>query len=407
MRLLVHDYSGHPFQVELSRWLAAQGHRVRHVYSAAVETPRGPLTPKAGDPAGFDIMALAEGRHLAKYSPLRRLTQEGRYARDLAHTIQVFAPDAVLCGNCNPLIQIAAAKASHRSGAGFVYWLQDIYAHALRDAVGRSWRLLAPLAHRLGHAVEAYALSRSDNIVAISPPFATYAETTGLPSARVTTIPNWAPPLAKPADDGAAWRAAHGLAGRRFLFVYAGTLGLKHDPERLAALARHFRADPEVAVVVASQGPGRKYLEQIKASESLTNLTLLDFQPYDTLPAMLRAADVLLALLSPAAGGYAVPSKVLTALRAGRPVLASLPPDNLAATTLRDSSAGLLVAPDDAAAWRTHAEDLRTDPDLRARLGAAGESFAASAFDMARIGPRFDAVLRRAAASLAPAARIG
>jgi hypothetical protein len=33
MRILISDYSGHPFQVQLSRELARRGHGVTHSYS--------------------------------------------------------------------------------------------------------------------------------------------------------------------------------------------------------------------------------------------------------------------------------------------------------------------------------------------------------------------------------------
>lgn len=41
MRLLVHDYSGHPHQVQLSRELAKRGHEVLHLYAGFLQTPRG------------------------------------------------------------------------------------------------------------------------------------------------------------------------------------------------------------------------------------------------------------------------------------------------------------------------------------------------------------------------------
>ena len=41
-------------------------------------------------------------------------------------------------------------------------------------------------------------------------------------------------------------------------------------------------------------------------------VTLLPFQPYDSLPDMLGAADVAIALLEPEAGIFSVPSKVLS-----------------------------------------------------------------------------------------------
>ena len=54
-RILVHDYSGHPFQVQLSRSLAARGHVVLHLHSSKFQTPKGPLQRRADDPASLLI----------------------------------------------------------------------------------------------------------------------------------------------------------------------------------------------------------------------------------------------------------------------------------------------------------------------------------------------------------------
>ena len=44
MHVLTHDFAGHPFQVELSRALAARGHRVTHAYCPSLDTtPRAAL----------------------------------------------------------------------------------------------------------------------------------------------------------------------------------------------------------------------------------------------------------------------------------------------------------------------------------------------------------------------------
>src|SRR5450631_3453912 len=48
-RILLNDYCGHPFQVELSRELARRGHEVLHVYSADDQTPKGDLLPHRTD----------------------------------------------------------------------------------------------------------------------------------------------------------------------------------------------------------------------------------------------------------------------------------------------------------------------------------------------------------------------
>ena len=43
MRIVMHDYSGHAFLAELSRWLADKEHEVLHLYSKDIESPCGRL----------------------------------------------------------------------------------------------------------------------------------------------------------------------------------------------------------------------------------------------------------------------------------------------------------------------------------------------------------------------------
>ena len=113
-------------------------------------------------------------------------------------------------------------------------------------------------------------------------------------------IENWAPLGDLPErhrDNG--WRAEHGL-GDRFVFLYTGTLGLKHRPELLYRLAEQ-RAD-DAEVVVISEGMGEQRLREMLRDRPLPNLRLLPFQPMDRYPDILGSADVLVALLEPTAG---------------------------------------------------------------------------------------------------------
>ena len=108
---------------------------------------------------------------------------------------------------------------------------------------------------------------------------------------------------------------------------------------------------------------------------------------------MLGAGDILVVILEREAGRFAVPSKVLSYLCAGRPLLAALPPDNLAAKVVESTGAGVLVEPDDAEGLIAGARRLLEDDALRAQLGANGRAYAERTFDIAAIGDRFEEVL--------------
>src|SRR3954470_2393054 len=105
MRLVVHDYSGHPGQVHLSRELARRGHHVEHQFCASYTTGRGATERRAGDPECFSVRALEVGDEFARYSPILRLQQELKYARIAARAVLDAQPDVAVLSNV-PLLSL-------------------------------------------------------------------------------------------------------------------------------------------------------------------------------------------------------------------------------------------------------------------------------------------------------------
>ncbi|HYE50099.1 MAG TPA: glycosyltransferase family 4 protein [Azospirillaceae bacterium] len=397
-RILVHDYAGHPFQVQLSRWLAGRGHAVLHLFSGDVETPRGALARRADDPAGFAVEPVSLGRPFAKYDLARRWLQERAFGTALARRAASFRPDVVLSANAPPAVQARLAAALRTGGVPLVCWVQDIFTLGVDAALRGKPAPVRSLARGLVRRLEFGAMRRAAGIVAISEDFVPILEAHGISPGGVPVeiIENWAPlGEIRPVGRDNPWSRAHGLDGR-FVFLTAGTLGLKHNPGHLAALARAFRDDPEVRVVVVSQGVGRARLEEERRRDGLDNLVLLDFQPFERLPEVLATADVAVVLLEDYAGSLSVPSRVYSHFCAGRPLLASVPRANLARRLVEREGAGLCADPGDVEGFVAAARRLRADPALRARMAEAQRRYAAGAFDIDRIGPRFESVLARA-----------
>ena len=188
------------------------------------------------------------------------------------------------------------------------------------------------------------------------------------------------------------WSRAHGLADRLCL-LYSGTLAMKHNPELLLGIAERFRDRDDVRVVVISEGRGADWLRQMKQEKSLENLLVLDFQPFEQFPSVLASADVLVSILEPDAGVFSVPSKVLTYLCAGRPVLLAVPSENLAARIVVGNEAGRLASPSDVPGFSDAAASLLADEPLRARLGQNARRYAESHFDIEAIANRFDEII--------------
>lgn len=390
MRIVVSDYSGHPFQVQLSRELARRGHQVRHLHFAGFQTPKGNLQRQPGDPDGFSLGAVTLDAPFAKGSFIRRRSQEIAVGRLIGAEIAAFAPDAVISSNAPLDCQRMIQAATRQSGARFTFWLQDVYSAAIGEVLGRKLPLAGPAIGAWYRWLEGRLLRRSDAVVAIAEAFRAPLATWGVDPARISVIENWAPldeiPVL-PRDN--PWALAH-FAPDRLRFVYSGTLGYKHNPHWLLALAR---ALPAVDVVVFSEGEVAAGLMRQGAAEGLENLAVRPWVPFADLPAMLAGADVAIAFIEPGAGSYSVPSKILTYLAAGRPVLAAMPPGNLAARLITRNDAGSVAGCADTAAFLAAAQRLATDPALRKRQGGNGRAHALRAFAIDHIADRFLAAI--------------
>lgn len=389
MKILIHDYPGHPFQLRLSRRLAERGHDVLHLFSKDVETPKGDVATPQNDPTGLEVQALSIGQPLDKYRFLRRTWQEARYAVALFRRIRHWRPDVILCA-ASPLPMIGAVLAGKSLSIPVIAWVQDIYCLGMRHVGNRLPVWLRRPALSALCTLEAVAIRACPARILISPDFADALASINVPAKPYdAVIENWSPldKAVVPSKDN-DWSRRNALS-QHFVFLVSGTLGLKHNPQHLVNLARAFRPDHDVRIVVISQGLGRNMLEEAKRAEQLDNLLLFDFQPLSLLDQVLASADVTVMLLEPFAGELSVPSKVYSYLWASRPILAAVPKANLAWRKVTQLRAGLSVDPVDEDGFVQAAIRLRRDAALRR---SCVDSMAEHAEDMNRIADDFMAV---------------
>ena len=245
MRLLVHDYAGHPFQIQLSRELAKMGHEVLHAFAGSLQTPRGDLVKSEEDAASFSVREVAMDPEYAryKYSFIRRRNMEVAYGKQVAQLIRTWKPEGVISSNTPTETQDPILRATQAVNAKFVYWLQDFYSLAVDKLVRKKIPVLGGLIGNYYRRMEGRQLRASHQVVAITEDFSPILEEDfGVRKDQITVIPNWAPLETLPVCDKAnEWSRRHGLADK-FVYLYTGTLGMKHNPELLLGLAEQYRA---------------------------------------------------------------------------------------------------------------------------------------------------------------------
>ncbi|MFJ4422207.1 glycosyltransferase family 4 protein [Streptomyces bobili] len=389
MRILVHDYSGHPFQAQLSRELARRGHDVVHSTCTAYVSGKGNL---AGNAPRLRFVTIGDSTALRKEHYFQRLCQETLLGLELARQVRREKPDVAMLSNLPIPMLVAAAAMLKRLGIPWVLWHQDVTAVALKTFAGVAKSM--GVAARVFGAGEKWAARKATAIVVIAQSFLRIHQQWGT-DAKVTVIPNWAPldeivPRTREND----WSAEQGLNGVRTV-LYSGTLGLKHNPVLLVQLAERLgeRGTP-VRLVVVNDGPAVPVLRRAAAARGV-DLTLLPFQPYARLPEVLGSGDLLVVVLAADAGQFSVPSKTLSYLCAGRPVLGLMPGDNLAAHLLRQAGSAVFPpaesALDEASAW---AQEILSDPARAESLGKESRALAEREFALEDCASRFEDILR-------------
>ena len=399
MKVIVHDFSGHPFQAELSRKLADTGLEVDHVSAEQYVSGKGHLEVQPGDSPTLSFTGISLDLPFQKYSPLARLRFERAYAREWISRLKAAPADVIVACNLPLVSMFLFARHAKRRKLPYVMWHQDIYSSGMADELERKFpRPLARLGARVFERMEAYCARHARHVVAIGDAFKEVYPGWKVAPENVSVIPNWAPLDKVFPVDRTNRRSGELFPDEDSLrLVYAGTIGRKHNPKLLVDLVRNaLDNDIAASMVVISQGEAADDLTEIAATQQIP-VTVLPFQPADDLPYVLGSADVLVALLEPDATKFSIPSKVLSYMAAGRPILGLMPGDNPAAIDIKDSG-GFVADPSDvgaksATAWLS---ELAADRALVEQIGHRTRAIAEQKFDVDGVARQFDAILNDA-----------
>jgi len=200
----------------------------------------------------------------------------------------------------------------------------------------------------------------------------------GADPGKVVVIPNTADSdRIVPADRLNAYRAELGLGGRDCTVVmYAGNLGHSQPLELVVAAAERFSGQGRADVQFVVNGDGVARSKVAAAAERLDNLHWAGWQRQERLGEVLAAADLHLVLLRAGLGSSSVPSKVYSALAAGRPVLAAVDRGSEVERLLADSGAGRAVDPGDPEAFCAALAEMVADRAGLVGMGRRGRAHA-------------------------------
>jgi colanic acid biosynthesis glycosyl transferase WcaI len=272
--------------------------------------------------------------------------------------------DVVMVVSPPPTLGLVGALAAAFRRLPMVYHLQELYP----DFLIHQGYLRNPLLIRVARRVERLIYRRSARVVVIGEHFRQRLLALGVPSERVTVIPNFRLDHDLPASLPDSRR---GMGRVPFRVYYGGNIGLSQDWELLLDAADRVRHEP-IEFIISGDGARLAWLKEQVRQRSLRSVKVLGARPLKEVGGLLAACDLVAIPMRPRTCLDTFPSKVYSVVAAGRSVLAAADDDSDFADFLRESGGGVVVTPGDLDAFVDALRALRADAHVLDAMGTCG-----------------------------------
>ena len=124
---------------------------------------------------------------------------------------------------------------------------------------------------------------------------------------------------------------------------------------------------PKAIQIISSKGKFANALKKKAIRESL-NIKVINWINYNELSSFLSIADALIVTLENDASAFSVPSKIYNYLTIRKPILASMPADNLGSKKIKKMQVGYVSKPENINAFLNHSRLIIQSKRLRVKL---------------------------------------
>ena len=256
----------------------------------------------------------------------------------------------------------------------FVYNLQDIFPDSL---AGTGLAKKGSILWKIGRVVENFTYKHADKIIVISEDFKKNIMAKGVPEDKIEVVYNWVDQNAVVNVDRSENKliAKYGIDPSKFYIEYSGNIGLTQNMDMLLDVMKELKdSHPEIGLILVGEGAYKKQVEEIVKRDSLSNVIMLPFQPYEDISHVFSLGDVGLIISKPGVGANSVPSKTWSIMSASRPVLANFD-ENEIKSILSDNSCGIFTKAGDKDAFKNAIIKLYENRDLCKEYGQNGRKF--------------------------------
>jgi colanic acid biosynthesis glycosyl transferase WcaI len=198
------------------------------------------------------------------------------------------------------------------------------------------------------------------------------------------------------AGEGDAFRRRYDL-GERFLVTHSGNMGVKQGLDVVLDAAALNRGDESILFLLVGNGADCERIQGRATDLDLKNVRFLPLLDEADFRGLLAASGVCLVTQQKAVSEIAFPSKIVTYLGAGRPIVASVNLNSEVARITQESGAGSIVEAGNPEALLAAIRELKVK-DLY-KLGENARTYASQRWPSVRVLEHLERSLRAVAGS--------
>jgi len=387
---------------ELAKHWAAAGHEST-VLTGFPNHPAGVIAPeyRSRFRRGFFCESL-DGVRVARTwllpfpnrKPLERILNYTSFCASACVTGSFLPRPQVVIGTSPPLlIAVAGYVIARVKRVPFIFEVRDLWPESL-EGVGLGAN--ESTIYKIVHHIVKFLYKHSDHIVVVTPAFKDHiVKHWGVAPEKISLVYNGVETgTFTPGQPPPELRRKLGLEGK-FIASYIGTMGMAHGLETILEAAALLRDRlPSLVFLMVGDGTYREKLANEARERDLTNIVILEQQPREAIPDIIRMSDACLVLLKKSdVFKTVIPTKMLEFMSCGKPSVLGV--DGQAREILEDANAGVCIEPENAAQLADALARLQGDPMLREKLGSNGRQYVVARLSRSTTAQEYVRVLER------------
>lgn len=227
--------------------------------------------------------------------------------------------DKILFVSNPPLVPFIGYLVNKLRRKPYVYLVHDVYPDvAIKLGVIKPQSLIAKMMNFMNNKI----YQNAEKIIVLGEDMKKVIVKKGISPDKIVIITNWADSTKNyPVNVSDDFYKKYQL-NNKFNILYTGNISKVHAIDSVLELARRLKGHSDIQFMIVGDGNRKQYIEEVKRSENLDNISLANYMFGEEYNTLLNCANIFITTLQDGIEGLGVPSKTYTYMSVHKPLLA-------------------------------------------------------------------------------------